>query len=929
MRYRISIVTLLCMLLTLGSSAQQIHEYTQEHPLVIVCDWEFPPYEFNNDKGQPDGYNIEVLDMILNRLKIPHRYLMQEWYQATESFEKREADLIHALSFNYDRHPYVITQNLIHFYRIVSARRPSTPPLKHFSELTASDTLIVKNNDYAPIQIQRFSKKYPFVTEYHSPRDALTGIYSGKYKYFLWGEHPVNWKIREFGLDSLVVDETDIPPGELRLIGYDKELIDLIDDEFARLEQAGEIEKIRDKWFHPEHVHNDSSPIAIFFIIGAIIIGLVGFLLSRLIRSRVLAAVNKSVDLNNMMSQAIGMGEYYVLEHDLTNDHIRNVYGNFLPAEGMTMKDFIRRMDKVNREDFETISTKLAHGDSKADIKYVWNAGTADHPDKRHLHGSSIVEYENGKPRFIVSSMKDVTKEINEEREISEMGEKYMKIFDTNLVAMSIYDPHGMLISMNQMMRELCNFNVISEEEQQFFRKLCLFDISLLRDDFDPESHEGFHVCQHMTYGEFGVDKYIEFRIRPVISEDDVITFYNITARDVTGERTMYLEQRHHDQEMHRIGDASKTYESQLQYLLEKSNMFVWHYDIKGDCVKFTRSLSHAEYSESLAEFCKGVPEAEREITYNYLHDCLKQGKPFNAIHHYEYTPEKKGDAWFAISGIPTFDKDGSLVEYFGIARNVTDLITAQHKLKEETARAEDSGRLKSVFLANMTHEIRTPLNAIVGFSDLLPVVDTVEERMEFIRIIRNNCDMLLRLINDILEASSMGQALAIEPEEVDFAQVFDDICQTLAQRVQEPGVEFIKENPYAHFHTVLDKGRVQQVLTNFVTNAVKYTHEGHIKVGYRQDQRAVKEGEEAKNGLYFYCEDTGTGIPKEKQASIFERFVKLNDFVQGTGLGLSICKSIAERCGGEIGVTSEGEGHGSTFWLWIPCEKIEGDRKS
>ena len=107
MRYRPTILTLLsCLLLTVSSSAQQIHEYTEEQPLVIVCDWEFPPYEFNNDKGQPDGYNVEVLDLILNRLNIPHRYLMQEWYMATETFEKREADLIHALSFLFKQRPY-------------------------------------------------------------------------------------------------------------------------------------------------------------------------------------------------------------------------------------------------------------------------------------------------------------------------------------------------------------------------------------------------------------------------------------------------------------------------------------------------------------------------------------------------------------------------------------------------------------------------------------------------------------------------------------------------------------------------------------------------------------------------------------------------------------------------------------------------------
>ncbi|MBO7044802.1 MAG: HAMP domain-containing histidine kinase, partial [Prevotella sp.] len=185
-------------------------------------------------------------------------------------------------------------------------------------------------------------------------------------------------------------------------------------------------------------------------------------------------------------------------------------------------------------------------------------------------------------------------------------------------------------------------------------------------------------------------------------------------------------------------------------------------------------------------------------------------------------------------------------------------------------------------------------------------------ERAEYVRIVRNSSDMLQRLINDIIEASSISDGpVSIEPQEIDFATAFEDICLTLSQRVQEPAVEFQKENPYDTFVTTLDIGRVQQVLTNFVTNAVKFTKKGHIKVGYQYQDSGY---------LYLYCEDTGLGIPKEKQKTVFERFVKLDEFVQGTGMGLAICKSIAERCGGEIGVESEGEGKGCTFWIRIPC---------
>ena len=758
-----------------------------------------------------------------------------------------------------------------------------------------------------------------FTIEYHSPKEALSGVQRGTYHYFLWGEIPIQRKLKEFGLDNLVTDITDIPPGELRLIGYDKDLIDAIDDEYARLEQAGQLEKIYDKWFHPEREHNDTSTLPIYIIAGAIIVGLISLLLSRLIRIRVQKAIDKSKDINNMMTQALSMGNYYVIEHDLKNHHAHNVYGNLLPPEGLTIEEFIERILPEQRNDFRDTMRELTKDKKSAELKKQWNAGTPEKPDWRYLHGNSIVEMENGKPRYIVNSVKDVPHDIMEERNAREAGERYITIFKTSLIAMSFYDANQCFIDANDQMRKISGINVLGED---LYRQTRLTDMPILKDDFSPESHEDFHVCQHLVIPQANIDIYIEFRVFPVVNNNRII-YYIITARDITDERLLYLEQRKHDIEMRKINDAANTYENQLQYLLEKSKMYVWRFDLEGRVIHLSRSLRKVEFSFSYQDYINGIDPSEHENANNNLRQIIMRGKEFNVIRHFNRTPVSLESSWHALSGIPIFDNNSKLTGFFGVARNITELVSIQQKLKEETIRAEDSGRLKSAFLANMTHEIRTPLNAIVGFSDLLPMVDTQEERMEFIRIIRNNCDMLLRLINDILEASNMGQALAIKPEECDFAQVFNDICQTLAQRVQEPGVEFIKDNPYASFHTSLDKGRIQQVLTNFTTNAVKYTHEGHIKVGYRQEARSVNDGQ-SQNGLYFYCEDTGAGIPKEKQTSVFERFVKLNDFVQGTGLGLSICKAIAERCGGEIGLTSEGEGHGSTFWLWIPCEITE-----
>lgn len=888
------------------AEANYIREYTTEKPLIIISDWEFPPYEFRNDLGEPDGYNIELLNMILDKLSIPHKYVMKEWYQCTETFENREADLIHSLKTQYDQPPFEYTQNLITYYKVIAVRLRATRPLRRISQLTKDDTLTLKRNDYVALKLEEHKNKV-FTTEYHSPREALMGIRSGKYKYYIWGEQPLKMKVKELNIDGVEYDKTDIPTGELRIIGYDKELINDIDDTYARLEQSGDIQKIYDKWFHPENVHNDASPVALILLVAIIVAAIVILLFSHMMRIRVKKAVEKSIDLNQMMTEALNSGNYYVIEFDTKTQLLKNRYGDMLPKEGMTYADFIRKLPNDEKGKFNEVLRQMSQG--QRDLGYLkrrYNKGTIEKPDWHWIEGHAVVEYVEEKPRYIVTSFRDYTNEVKEERMNEEIASKYQNMFKYGLIAMSFYDKDGKLIDVNRRMAALCEFD---KDGEAFFRQMNLFEAPHIKGQYQKGDKENFHVCQRMFYPEIGIYKYIEIKVCPTFDENGKIQLYITTARDMTAERHMYLEQHKHDIEIRKTTEDIRFYEEQLGYLLENSNMFVWNYYTDEGIIHFSRTGRKSDFTQSIEELFAGAADEFREAGIKEVLETMALCKPYNTTIHFNHTASRSEPVWYAISGIPTVDENGKLIKYFGVARDINTLMEAQQKLKDETLRAEESGKMKAAFLANMTHEIRTPLNAIVGFSDLLSVVEDHDERMEFIRIIRNNCDMLMRLINDILEASNVGQSLAIKPEVVDFSKVFDDICQTLAQRVDEAGVQFIKDNPYESFMATLDKGRIQQVLTNFTTNSIKYTHEGHIKVGYREQD----------GGIYFYCEDTGAGIPKDKQGAVFERFVKLNDFVQGTGLGLSICKAIAERCKGKIGVISEGEGHGSTFWLWIP----------
>ena len=179
--------------------ARDFYGYTEERPLSIVCDWDFRPFEFLDSNGKPTGYNVEILDLILTRLGIPHHFTMMEWHEATAMFERREADLIHALFYNYRGHANITTKKYINYYNLKIARRLDTPPLAHISKLQAGDTLMLKRNDYADLRITAMGDTTINII-YRTPKDGLSSIRTGHQKYYVWGEIPLARKIQELHL---------------------------------------------------------------------------------------------------------------------------------------------------------------------------------------------------------------------------------------------------------------------------------------------------------------------------------------------------------------------------------------------------------------------------------------------------------------------------------------------------------------------------------------------------------------------------------------------------------------------------------------------------------------------------------------------------------------------------------------------------------
>lgn len=242
---------------------------------------------------------------------------------------------------------------------------------------------------------------------------------------------------------------------------------------------------------------------------------------------------------------------------------------------------------------------------------------------------------------------------------------------------------------------------------------------------------------------------------------------------------------------------------------------------------------------------------------------------------------------------------------------DIPQLKQAEKQLALAKEKAENADLSKSTFLANMSHEIRTPLNAITGFAEILASANTEEEKAQYQEIIKMNADLLLQLVNDILDMSKIeAGTLEFVYTKVDINLLLSDLRQLFQMKVNDAGgnIQIIAEPSLPSCSIETDRNRVAQVLSNFTTNAIKFTQEGTISIGY----------EARDTELYFYVTDTGAGIPADKLPEVFGRFVKLNKDKKGTGLGLSISKTIVNKLEGQIGADSV-EGKGSTFWFTIP----------
>lgn len=339
------------------------------------------------------------------------------------------------------------------------------------------------------------------------------------------------------------------------------------------------------------------------------------------------------------------------------------------------------------------------------------------------------------------------------------------------------------------------------------------------------------------------------------------------------------------------VAEGVVSYESDYR---SKTNSFVPQ---SGATIDGMYDLIHIDDRDTVREALTGLMEGKYEDYHQKYRAQASPSSPF----YWEET----------FATIDKYDIDGNPLTIVGTSMRIDEQKEIEQALIDARNHAEESDRLKSAFLANITHEVRTPLNAIVGFSDVLPMAQSEEERNELIKLIKQNNAHLLRLFDDMMNISKLeaGNQGEIVKDTFELTPLFRELADKYLAVALDKGLSISLSETAEPVLVHTDRDRLKEILNQYMNNAVKFTSTGGITLG----------SDKTPSSIRIWVRDTGKGIPADKcNEHLFERFVKVDDFVAGTGLGLSICRSLADVLGGQVGVESV-YGQGSTFWVEIP----------
>lgn len=596
-----------------------------------------------------------------------------------------------------------------------------------------------------------------------------------------------------------------------------------------------------------------------------------------------------------------------------------------LSEEGKAMTEFnpVDFSQRFNRDDFDVMQRHIfdmCDGKRRDASLRMHSHATGDEERTYDVKISVLQRDARGNIVTLLGVQHDITEKQRKLRHANTLLMRYHTVFNSSLVDMVYYDKHGVMRDINE--KACATFNVPSREfvmdgsfllvNNPMFENIDLERLENTRAtsiiDFSKMTEDRYRVSDFHLGGKM----YYESTINPIRNEAGELTGVFMAGRNITE----MVESFHHQQEssrhLQKVNKDIQNYINNINYALRMSDVRLVNYYPDKHILELSTNINETQLRLTQVRCIRmGSPRYRKHISIALNRMDHRTTNTLALMVETELRDKQERPVWLLFNMVPMKGEDGRVERYFGLCRNMTEMVETEQQLAVETKKAQETELLKQSFLTNMSYEIRTPLNTVVGFAELFEAEHDVADEPIFVEEIKRNSNSLLKLVNDILYLSRLdAKMIESNKTEVDFSMIFESHCQMGWSSVS-PEVKTIVDNPYERLVVVIDQENLGKVIEKLCANAVNYTEKGSIRAKYE-----YRHGE-----LSISIEDSGVGIDEQTLAHVFERFAR-NDHHQvcGTGLDMPIAQALVHLMGGSIEMQSE-VGKGTTVWVMIPCE--------
>lgn len=901
-------------------------KYTNERPLIYEGAEDLWPYSFLNEKGEPDGYNIELIRLIMKQLNIPYEIKMKPRLMAFKDLREGRSDLMIGLTAGFhEEFAHYSDNSVTLFTQSVLSPRSNPTEIRNFRDLATHKVIVNDSSLCHHLMIDYGWGDNAIPTR--TIGETIKQMSSSNEGELVWNTLSLKWMLHKFQITNMEITPVNMPHGEYKFMSSDLHLIHLMDSVFSKLNATDQLVPLQNRWFYPERLRKEEETPqwVINTAIGVGIVLLILLLYTILYQQQARRITRENASHTQRLSLILETCEVRIWTYDVPTNTFawHNEHGQV--AYTYTTKEFAHRYPPADFAKLQDAIKRLSSsmpGTDGYEEAVTLNLKARDSEDgDQELHDFSVrisvlLRDASGKPTTLIGTKMDITNKEHQKRIIDEHTTRYWAIFNTPLVGVLYFDKDGVLVNINNKACEMfcCDHDAILEAKVQLRHVL---DTGSLR----MEDMDGYHASQLVDIDSIPPEQRRiplikrrgilcnEFHLATVYDDDRNILGIFALCCDISHVRTGQKEQREATAVVDDLRRKLAEYDRIIDSVLHESDVRLVTYSTESHMLRIFRSANEVQHTLSQTR-CMSLADKRSEKlvmrTLDIMDHCADRDIVANVLTNLRIKGGLRLAVQFSLT--PSKDDKGNIKAYVGLCRDFSEMYHIQNETAKESARVQEVENAKNSFVNNMAQEIHQPMNAVVNFvARLQPNVPSADEEVLKNGILEN-AEKLVTLIDKVLFLSRLeAHMIEIMPQPCDYAALFSSQCMEGWERHRKSGVRYIVENPYEKLVINVDSTILGQLVRQLTSNAAAHTYTGTVRARCEYMGRR----------LIIAIDDTGEGIPPQDLARIQQQ--KARSTTAAKGLGLSICQEIVRQLNGTIEISSE-KSSGTTVYITIPC---------